>query len=62
MQVTIAVGGVREVCLGTSDDVDLLYLKKRYEGFPTEVLSAHNSFSETYLQIFLNDASCSCAW
>jgi hypothetical protein len=27
--VTIAVGGVREVLLGTQDDADVLYLKKR---------------------------------
>jgi len=27
--VVIAVGGVREVCLGTQDDADLLYLKNR---------------------------------
>lgn len=27
--VTIAVGGVKEVCLGTQDDADYLYLKRR---------------------------------
>jgi 1-acyl-sn-glycerol-3-phosphate acyltransferase len=29
LKVTIAVGGVREVLLGTQDDADVLYLKKR---------------------------------
>jgi hypothetical protein len=29
LKVTIAVGGVREVYLGTQDDADVLYLKKR---------------------------------
>lgn len=29
LQVTIAVGGVREVCLGTQVDADVLYIKRR---------------------------------
>jgi hypothetical protein len=31
LQVVIAVGGLREIYLGTQDDADLLYLKNRYK-------------------------------
>jgi hypothetical protein len=31
LQVVIAVGGLREVYLGTQDDADVLYLKNRYK-------------------------------
>lgn len=48
MQVTIAVGGVREVCLGTQDDADFLYLKKRFVSMQTIICSCARKLETAY--------------